>query len=105
MRQPDHRSRLPAVKGASRAIVPMTRIRILLSRCQKRTRKQRRTKFETCHGRRKRGGKSDPWVRFLVKECVPTREGRKSRPQSDLEQLYQNFCTNTRERIHSNENV
>src|SRR5260370_20966633 len=52
---------------ASREIVPAQRRRSILSRCQKRTQKQRGTKFGTSHARKEKGEKSDPWVRVLVK--------------------------------------
>ena len=51
---------------ASREIVPVPRPRTILSCCQKRTRKQQRTMVRTCHVWRKKGIKSNPWVRFLV---------------------------------------
>src|SRR5260221_1538920 len=40
-----------------------------LPRCQKCARKQRATMVGTSHAREENGGKSDPRVRLLVKEC------------------------------------
>jgi hypothetical protein len=54
---PDSRLRQQALKrSASRATVLVPRPGTLLSRYQKRTRKQQGTMFGTCHARRKKGG-------------------------------------------------
>src|SRR6266571_5797817 len=57
-------------RPTSREIVPVQRRKAILSRCQKRIRKQRATMVGTSDARRKKRGKSDPRVRFLVKECA-----------------------------------
>ena len=62
--------RQPQKRSASREIVPVQRPSTILSCCQKSILKQRGTMVGTSNKRRKKGGDSDPRVRFLVKERV-----------------------------------
>ena len=69
-----HASKWVANIAASREIVPFRLRGAGLPRCQKCVRKQKATMVRTSHAREEHGEKSDPWVRFLVMQCVPTNE-------------------------------